>query len=281
MTRTNASQQPALYDLTLYGSSTSYGGDLFLDEGWPYETEDWLFQAGVTGPEPVTYQWEVKHRWSSQWEVLDGQTNYSLLWTNADLWENGSLVGLSVTNAAGETLWLGPATLWVLAKSMRLPAPTNISGLGPAERYPATINVRGAPSNGLVSVKIVLNYLNHSRPSDLDLLVVSPTGTNIILMSQSGANVGVTNSTFVFYQQASLPPAYPDFFPSGQTLIYRPCNYGQRTALPGAPAGPYSTNLDDLVGQNPNGLWKLFIYDGQQSGAGQLLGSWWLDFTFQ
>jgi hypothetical protein len=36
MTRANASQQPALSDLTLYGSSTSYDGDLFLEGGWAH-----------------------------------------------------------------------------------------------------------------------------------------------------------------------------------------------------------------------------------------------------
>ena len=67
-------------------------------------------------------------------------------------------------------------------------------------------------------------------------------------------------------------------------VIYNPSNYGQKTPqIPfGLPAGSYSSSLDDLKGDDPNGTWQLYIYDDVQSGGvGQLYGSWSLDLTFQ
>jgi subtilisin-like proprotein convertase family protein len=53
--------------------------------------------------------------------------------------------------------------------------------------------------------------------------------------------------------------------------------------MPGTPAGFYSTSLDDLVGTNPNGTWKLYIYDDHSGtvGVGKLKHSWQLNFFFQ
>ncbi|GIX50701.1 MAG: hypothetical protein KatS3mg132_895 [Limisphaera sp.] len=65
---------------------------------------------------------------------------------------------------------------------------------------------------------------------------------------------------------------------------YQPSNYGQKTPQNpfGLPAGPYSSNLPDLYGDDPNGVWKLYIYDDvSPGGIGQLYGSWSLEFTFQ
>jgi hypothetical protein len=102
-----------------------------------------------------------------------------------------------------------------------------------------------------------------------------------MLMSNVGGTNGVAGATLSFKQNWSLPPT-SDAIPSWQTLYYGPSNHGQQTQLPGAPSGPYSVRLDDLNGDDPNGTWKLYIYDGTQlGGVGQISGSWWLDMTFQ
>jgi hypothetical protein len=100
-------------------------------------------------------------------------------------------------------------------------------------------------------------------------------------MSNVGGTNGVSGTTISFRQNYSLPPTSGPI-PSAQVLYYGPSNYGQVPSLPGAPSGPYSMRLDDLYGDDPNGTWKLYIYDGAQpGGVGQLSGSWWLDMTFQ
>ncbi len=96
-------------------------------------------------------------------------------------------VSVSISNAAGEVVWLGPAQLAVYPLSITIPG----SGTaGPAGRYPATINVRGMPTN-LASVRVILYDLRHSRPDDLDILLVSPSGKKIMLMSDAGGSTAV------------------------------------------------------------------------------------------
>ncbi len=80
-----------------------------------------------------------------------------------------------------------------------------------------------------------------------------------------------------------MPPPDEEPIWSWQTHYFRPSNYGEpvETQLPGAPPGPYSANLFDVVGDNANGVWCLYIYDDSTGATGVLIGSWWLEFTFQ
>lgn len=284
LTRDDPSKHPVLYDLTLHGQSSGYAGDSLLEGGWAHETETAWFLADVVGPEPLSYQWYVRYPWTNQLTLLAGETNWYLQWTNADLWEDWSAVSLSVSNAAGEFLQLGPVDLSVYPLAIDIPGnPTNSSG--PASRYPATIHVRGEPSNGLARVEVTLRDLRHAYPTDLDILLVSPSGTNIILMSDAGSSLAVTNATLVFHPAWQLYPYPPESsaIPSGQTRHYSPYNYGnpEETQLPGAPQGPYSTELNDLSGTDPNGTWLLYIYDDKAGQTGVLQDSWSLKFFYQ
>ncbi len=184
-----------------------------------------------------------------------------------------------VTNGAGDSLWLGPAFVEVWS----LPVGVPVSGSsGPGSRYPATINVFGQPTN-INTVAVSLWSLSHTRSADLNFLLLSPSGKRIILMSNVGGTNGVSGASLRFLNGWSAPPQSGEI-PSGVTTTYGPSNYGQKTPqIPfGLPAGPYSSNLSDLQGDNPNGVWKLYIYDDiQPGGVGQLYNSWSLDFTFQ
>ena len=291
MTRDNASKQPVLYDLTLHGSSSSFDPNSWLDDAAAYETQDAEFVPDVLGAGPLSYQWFVQYPWMNPWDwtSVAGGTNSSLVMTNVDSWLGArldannnfreTLAGVYMTDVTGESVWLGPAYLDVIPLSMRIPASSYSSGPGPAERYPATINVFGQPTN-LVSVKVTLWGLSHNHSADLDILLVSPSGTNVMLISHVGGTNGVSNADLVFEQWQSLPPTVGPI-PSGENTRYSPSNYGNITSIPTAPSGPYSTSLFDLSDTNPNGVWKLYIYDDHQGGLGSLSGSWQLDFTFQ
>jgi hypothetical protein len=278
MTRDDANKKPVLDDLTLYGTSSGFNSDAFLDDASAAEGDNAMFSPNLIGAEPVTYQWFIQYPWMTNWLWLPTETNSSLVITNVDSFVDWTLVSVLLTNATGESLWLGPASLEVIPLSMRIPASSYSSGPGPAERYPATINVFGQPTN-LASMKVTLFDLSHGHSADLDILLVSPSGTNIMLMSHVGGTNGVSGATLIFEQGQSLPPTSSPI-PSAWTSRYEPSNYGNITNMPGAPSGPYSTSLYDLIGDNPNGTWKLYIYDDHQAGIGSLSGSWRLDFTF-
>jgi PA14 domain len=281
LTRDNPNKQPVLYDLTLYGNSSGLVGNIFLEDSWAYETEDAWFWVDLAGPEPVSYQWHVMPPWTNQWALVSGATGPELVLTNVDLWDDWTWVSVTVSNAAGQTLQFGPAELAVWPLSIGIPAS---GSSGPAERYPATINVRGQPTNGLSRVEVTLNNLTHYYPADLDILLVSPSGTKVMLMSDAGGSFAVTNATLVFHPASQGYPYPPESspIPSGQTTHFSPANYGdQEGQLPGAPQGPYSTELNDLLGTDPNGLWRLFIYDDKTGQTGVLQDSWSVDFYYQ
>jgi Proprotein convertase P-domain len=216
-----------------------------------------------------------------EWTLLPGETNSSLVMSNVDSFINWSLASVLVTYATGETLWLGPAELVVDPLSIQIPAS---GSSGPASRYPATINVFGQPTN-LASVKVTLWDLSHGHSADLDILLVSPSGTNVMLMSHVGGTNGVSHASLVFQQYWSAPSESAPI-PSNWISTYGASNYGGISSMPQVgsdppSAGLYSIHLEDLIGSNPNGAWKLYIYDDHQGGVGSISGSWSLDFTFQ
>ncbi len=272
---------PVFSNLTLYASSSTFTGDGYLDDQMMTEGGEVTFEPVISGTEAYTYQWYAQYPWSGQFVALNGAHGTTLTLTNLDSWDDGTLIGVCVTNNYGEALWLGPAELWVVPQAITIPA-INSGSSGPASRYPATIEVFGQPTN-LVSAAITLDSLSHDHPEELNILLVSPAGTNILLLSDAGGYNRLTNATLVFHP-ASLgynPPPYQADIPTGETSHYGPCNYGAVTQMTNAPAGPYSTNLENLTGTNPNGIWKLYIYDRRTGGIGVLHNSWRLQFFYQ
>jgi len=105
-----------------------------------------------------------------------------------------------------------------------------------------------------------------------------------MLMSDAGSFSGVTNATLVFHPVLQGYPYPPESsaIPSNATSEYATSNFGDQEAqLPGAPVGPYSVDLDQLVGSDPNGIWKLYIYDDKVGQTGAVERSWSLKFYYQ
>jgi len=278
--RDDPTKQPVLYELALHGLSASFL-DWYLENEYVSETEDAEFWPWVFAPEPLTYQWYAWYSWSEEWELLPGQTNQTLVITNVDSWDHTNWFGVLVTSATGERMFVGPARLWVT------PMPIFIPTNGPALRYPATIEVFGMRTN-FVWVEVRLDELTHDRAEDLDILVVSPSGHKVILMSDAGGSNRVDKATLVFYPNwiGWPPPPETNAIPSHGESHYRCRNYGEwerqlETQPPYvAPPGPYLEDLDVVRGSNPNGIWRLYIYDDSTNKAGVLEGSWTIKFVY-
>jgi hypothetical protein len=135
----------------------------------------------------------------------------------------------------------------------------------------------------LSRVEVTLHNLRHSYPADLDILLVSPSGAKIMLMSDAGGSTGVTNATLIFHPnwQVSTSPPENSAIPSHMESHYRVRNFGEQEAqLPGAPTGPYSDDLDAVYGTDPNGVWSLYIYDDKTGQSGVLQDSWGVKFYY-
>jgi len=192
--------------------------------------------------------------------------------------EGTTTITLTVTDNGGKTAKTA-FTLNVRPSRERLfsnTRPVSINDNGPASEYPSVINVSDL-AGSISKVTVTLNGFAHRYPDDVDMLLVSPTGQKVILMSDAGGGVPVTNLTVRFDQTADT--AIPnDSLTSG---TFRPANYetGTDTFAAPAPGTPYSTTLADFNGQSPNGTWQLFIMDDTPSDAGALTGGWTLSIT--
>ncbi len=155
-------------------------------------------------------------------------------------------------------------------------ASVSIPELGAAAVYPTVITV--AQVTGLVSrVEVTLSNLSHQFPDDLDVLLVSPSGVHVMLMSDCGGGFTMTNRVLSFSDAAS------GFLPNASLILpgtYRPTDYelGDRLPPP-APPGMPATQLTAFNGSDPNGVWSLFIVDDSAGDAGVLAGGWSLQLT--
>jgi uncharacterized repeat protein (TIGR01451 family)/uncharacterized delta-60 repeat protein len=147
-----------------------------------------------------------------------------------------------------------------------------------AAPYPSTIDVSGIA--GTVSkITVTLSNLSHTFPDDIDVLLVSPSGQKIVLMSDAGGGSGnpISNRTITFDDFA--PNNLPD-----STLIssgtYKPTDYNPSDSFPvPAPAGPYNSTLSVLNGSNPNGTWSLYVADDLFFNSGVISNGWSLAIT--
>lgn len=147
---------------------------------------------------------------------------------------------------------------------------------GPAAPYPSTINVAGLSGN-VSKVIVTLTNFGHTFPDDVDVLLVGPAGQKVIVMSDVGGSLDVTNVTLTLDDAAaaSLPDAGPLV-----TGTFRPTNIGTGDTFPApAPAGPFGSVLADFNGTNPNGTWSLFVNDDVGGDVGSFAGGWSITIT--
>jgi subtilisin-like proprotein convertase family protein len=143
---------------------------------------------------------------------------------------------------------------------------------GAAAVYPSTINVTGL-AGSINKVTVKLTNVNHTYPDDLDILLVAPGGQKILLMSDCGGGGDLINANLTFDDAAATLPNTMTI----TTGAYGPANYGIADNLPSpAPPGPHPDpqRLSAFNGLNPNGAWKLFVFDDYAGNSGNIANGW-------
>jgi uncharacterized delta-60 repeat protein/uncharacterized repeat protein (TIGR01451 family) len=166
-------------------------------------------------------------------------------------------------------------TLGNLATVFSNSAAITINDFTNATPYPSVINVSGL-GGILTKATATLTNLSHSWPSDVDILLVSPTGQKSYLMAKTGGANSINHVTLTF--DDSGPALGSGLITSG---TYRPTSLASSTPpfpVP-APPGPYNTNLTSFNGSNPNGAWSLFVYDDSQLNSGIISNGWSLSLN--
>ena len=125
----------------------------------------------------------------------------------------------------------------------------------------STIAVTGVPAGETISEVSVITSITHPRISDLQLALIAPDGTRVVLSngnySTGGAMTGANYTDTVFMDDATLPINFPP--PGGLTTL---APYTGRWR----PVDP----LFSLVGKDPNGLWRLEVRDTVTGEVGTL-----------
>lgn len=166
------------------------------------------------------------------------------------------------------------ATFRVVTRTFSNPNTVLVPGTGTsgtAAPYPSRVNVSDLKRGRIRDVNLRIRGYIHPFPDDVDVLLVSPTGRDAIVMSDAGGGGDVNGVGLTIDDEA------PIFFPdSGQIVStsYMPSNYG--TILDPFPPRTPSGNrlLSRFDGTNPNGQWRLFVTDDASGDAGQFAGGW-------
>lgn len=137
---------------------------------------------------------------------------------------------------------------------------------GVASLYPATRTVSGQ-TGVITDVNVNLEGVWHQVPDDLDALLVGPQGQKVVLMSDACGSSEVTGVLWEWNDEALAPMPDSGVCP---TDGYRPSDYqrGEDSWPAPAPPGPYADTLSAFDLTDPNGEWRLFVYDDSFGGVG-------------
>ncbi|RLC77518.1 MAG: hypothetical protein DRJ03_26720, partial [Chloroflexi bacterium] len=153
--------------------------------------------------------------------------------------------------------------------------PIRIPWGGRARPYPARVYLGGITGQ-VRGITVTLYSLQHTYPGDLEVLLVGPGEQSAVLMANVGGGADVSATLTINDGGQAMPV-------SGtltSTVTYRPTSYGLTGDLPpSAPAGPYGGSLSTFYGSDPNGVWRLYIYDTFGSDGGYLLHGWGLQIS--
>ncbi|MEW6580552.1 MAG: hypothetical protein AB1435_15345 [Chloroflexota bacterium] len=184
----------------------------------------------------------------------------------------GTLIGGQPAQAAGGTF----PNMNVITIPAGAPA---VNTAGAASPYPSQIVVAGLAGN-IIDVNVTLHGISHSRPDDLDVLLVGPLGQNVLLMSDTCGNMNPDGANFTFDDEAAGPLPDTDGGTACVSGTYQPSNYAgggsdtitNDTFDAPAPGGPYGSTLSVFDGTVANGTWSLYVMDDRNGSVGSIAG---------
>jgi subtilisin-like proprotein convertase family protein len=150
----------------------------------------------------------------------------------------------------------------------------------PVLHYPSAINVSGV-TGPVTEIRVGLNGDYHTRPQDLDVLLLSPSGKSVLVMSDAGDTVPIPedaplslafadNATRSLPENAGLTPG-----------LFKPTNYDSEDFWRDDNLfdAPTDTTLNALAAGDPNGMWRLYLTDDTIGDTGGILFGWSLTFV--
>lgn len=154
------------------------------------------------------------------------------------------------------------------------PVAISIPSSGRATPYPSTISVSELPGR-IDDITVTLDGFTHDWADDVDVMLVSPAGTAVVLMSDVGGGHAVEGASLLFDDIGRYLPddgqiGTGRWWPTVGTLCDTTCGFG------GPAPPPNGTWMADFDHSDPNGTWSLYVYDDLAGLAGWIDG-WSLD----
>ncbi|HKQ39307.1 MAG TPA: HYR domain-containing protein, partial [Verrucomicrobiae bacterium] len=142
----------------------------------------------------------------------------------------------------------------------------------PAFPYPSSVRVACVPDT-VKRATVTLRGFTHSYPDDVDVMLATPDGRCVMLMSDVGSGSLANNINITLDDSAAAP------LPDSTQLVtgtFRPANYDSDSDNFPAPAPKLTpvNNLTGLAGIDPNGFWSLFVVDDFQLDTGVINNGW-------
>ncbi|MBZ2198625.1 hypothetical protein [Occultella gossypii] len=181
-----------------------------------------------------------------------------------------------VTAAAGPAAADGPTTLTSVDGPILVPAAEVQLDNQPGAPYPSVITVTGM-DGPVLDVSVTLHGINHEFFGDVDVLLESPSGDNLVVLSDTLGQA--TDLTFTLTDAATEP--VPDILdPSGS---YLPTDVDEIAPIedifaPGPVPSAHTTFADAFRGTDPNGSWHLYVIDDTAFDIGAI-AAWSLTIT--
>jgi subtilisin-like proprotein convertase family protein len=214
--------------------------------------------------------------WCLDISYVCGVPSTAATWSPVGGLFNDAAATIAYTGDARDTVWTRPAPSGVYNYQVTVqsvptvlpvifsnPASITIND-GAATPYPSNLVVSGLATSGVAVGSVTLTGMNHTWASDIDILLQSPSGQNVVLMSDAGGNVPLPANAVYTFSDGS--PAMTTAVNASGT--YRPTNLVGTLGVepdnwpapgPGVIAQPNPT-LSSFTG-NMNGTWKLFVFD--------------------
>jgi len=204
-------------------------------------------------------------------ELLLTNTAGTVLFNDGTLITRSAIIKNSQAFVVGANPGADPSgTVFANTSLITIPATGTI---GVANPYPSIIRISSLAGT-ITKVTVTVSNFVHSAPSDVEMALVSPDGSVVMLIASSGGTTPVSGVNLTFDDAAGSFPPTP--LSSG---TYNPTDFhGGSLPAPAPPGSAYSTALATFAGQNPNGAWLLYVNDAVSGNSGHL-GAWSLKIT--
>lgn len=152
----------------------------------------------------------------------------------------------------------------------------DITDFSPATPYPSVEVITGGPAS-ISHVAVNLHGFTHQNPSDVRIVLMSPSGTAVLLMGNVADGFPASALELVIDDAGAAMPAAGAL----ASATYAPTDFtgGVYICNPPGPLPPYGNALSDFNGEDANGSWSLWVEDVVTLDVGQITSGWDLTIT--